>query len=381
MARDPQWAFVYWEITDDGIRTAKSKLQHPESWISLRIYDTTGRDFNGLNAHLHWDIGVDRGTNCYYFKVGKPGATITVDIGVRSPDGNFYPIARSGACEMPRDAMSPRGGVETSTVFRSGPAFSYRHKYVAPPRGPEPPPGPEWGHSDHPADSEKFFQHLAGEGWAKSEWTESLMDGRVVRWIKWSGPIAPEHLHFLPKTGGVFRSVEVLFQGERRVIKMESGEKVVYGPWRVTLQAVGTKGERRTIEQWMIRRRWTTEEGMTRVETPAILVRILGGRRVTVVQSGSESRLAHDVWGSEMLMQGASEWRWIGASENLQMGSSETQQLGASETFYMGSSETIRAGASEMLYLGASETFEFGASERHLGGASDLQGGSSEQRP
>jgi len=377
MARDPQWAFVYWEITDDGISSAKAKLNHPESWISLRIYDTTGRDFNGLNAHLHWDVGVDRGTNCYYFKAGKPGATISVDIGVRCPDGSFYPIARSGACEMPRDHISARGGVEATTVLRSGPGFTYKHRYIAPPAPPAPPPAPGYTEAAHPAESEKLFQHLAGEGWNRSEWFESLIDGRVVRWIRWSGPVAAEHLKMLPATTTPWKSIEVLFHGERRIIKLESGEKIVFGPWRMTLEAVGPRGERKTVEQWMVKRRWTTTEGMIRVETPAVITRILGGRRVTVAQSGSESRLLHDQWGSEQMMQGASEWRWIGASENMAQGSSELLQIGGSETLYLGASE--RAGASEMLYLGASETFGLGGSES-FGSSSDMSG-SSENKP
>jgi hypothetical protein len=116
---------------------------------------------------------------------------------------------------------------------------------------------------------------------------------------------------------------------------------------------------------------------MIRVETPAVITRILGGRRVTVAQSGSESRLLHDQWGSEQMMQGASEWRWIGASENMAQGSSELLQIGGSETLYLGASE--RAGASEMLYLGASETFGLGGSES-FGSSSDMFG-SSENKP
>ncbi len=366
MARDPQWACAYWEVTDDAIKAAREKLQDPQAGLSLRVYDTTHRDFNGLNAHTHWDLGIDRGTPAFHFKVGRPGATIHVDVGVRNYHGGFVPIARSNAVEMPRDAMSANSRAEFTTVFRSGPAYTYRHRYIAPPPSAQPPPPPPF-ESQYPAESERVFQHLAGEGWTRSEWMESLMDGRVVRWIRWSGPLTAEQLPLLPQLTQIktnFRNVEVLFQGERRVIKMESGEKVVYGPWRVTLEAVGPKGERKSIEQWMIRRRWTTGEGMVRVETPAILVRILGGARVSVVQSGSESRLAQESWGSQTLQLGASEWRWIGASENMAQGSSES----------------IQAGASELFYLGASETFMLGSSEIQ-GGSSDLFFGSSEGRP
>jgi len=384
MARDPQWAFAYWEITDDGIREAQNKVNDPHAGLSLRVYDTTHRDFNGLNAHSHWDLGVDRGTSSYYFKVGRPGATIHVDIGVRTWHGNFYPIARSGAVEMPRDAMSAHGGSEASTVLRSGAAFTYRHRYVPPPPPPGSPAPPPHGaparfEAPHPAESERFFQHLAGEGWSKSEWSESLMDGRIVRFIRWAGPVSAEHLEIL-KTAGSYHRIEVLFQGERKVVRTETGERVVYGPWKVVLEAVGHQGLRRTIEQWMIKRRWTTEEGVMRVETPAILTRILGGKRVTVAQSGSELRLAQEVWGSEMMTQGASEWRWIGASENLSLGSSEIVQQGSSETLYIGASETAAQGSSEWLYLGASETFGLGASER-LGSSDSRYLGSSENTP
>jgi hypothetical protein len=248
---------------------------------------------------------------------------------------------------------------------------------VAPPAPPAPPPAPGYTEAAHPAESEKIFQHLAGEGWNRSEWFESLIDGRVVRWIRWSGPVAAEHLKMLPATTTPWKSIEVLFHGERRIIKLESGEKIVFGPWRMTLEAVGPRGERKTVEQWMVKRRWTTTEGMIRVETPAVITRILGGRRVTVAQSGSESRLLHDQWGSEQMMQGASEWRWIGASENMAQGSSELLQIGGSETLYLGASE--RAGASEMLYLGASETFGLGGSES-FGSSSDMFG-SSENKP
>ena len=139
------------------------------------------------------------------------------------------------------------------------------------------------------------------------------------------------------------------------MVRFEQGERFVYGPWRVVLEVVGSGGERRTIQQWSVRHRWTTEGGQVRVETPAILTRILGGERVTIEKSGSEERLSRESWGSETLQQGASEWRWLGASETLMAGASETQQAGASEVFYLGSSEVLLMGSSESLRQGASE--------------------------
>lgn len=359
MARDPFWACCYWELTDRAIDAAREKIKDPKAGLALRVYDTTHREFNGLNAHVHWDLDLDRATTRYHIRIGKPGATMHFDVGVRTWNGDFLPIVRSNALEMPRDSVSPDARLEATTIFRSGPAFTYQHRYTAPPPSAAPPAPPPF-ETQYPSESEQIIKALNGDGWMRTEWTETLMDGRVVRWIRWSGPAAPEHLTLLTKVGGTYRTVEVLFAGERRIIKEGGGEKIVYGPWRVTLEAVGPKGERRTIERWALRRRWTTEEGVIRVQTPALIRRILGGSRITVVQSGSESRLLQDQWGSEMLQIGASEWPYIGASENLAQGSSEVHQGGASETLYLGASETSYSSAS--FYLGASETFDFGGS-------------------
>jgi hypothetical protein len=373
MARDPYWACAYWEITDEAIAAARQKLKAPQAGLSLRVYDTTYRDFDGQNAHLHWDLGIDRQTTRFHIRVGRPGSTIHVDVGVRSAQGDFAHIARSNPLEMPRDSVSMENRVEATTIFRSGPFYTYRHRYTPRPPSAAPAPPPPF-EAQYPTESEQIIKALNGDGWTRNEWTETMMDGRVVRWIRWSGPAVPQQVTFLSKTGGTYRTVEILFHGERRLVRTSTGEKTVYGPWRVTLEAVGPKGERRTIERWALRRRWATEEGVIRVETPAVIRRILGGHRITIVQAGSETRLSQEQWGSEYLQLGASEWPFAGASETLAAGASEIMQGGASETMYLGASEVAFQSSSEMFYLGASETFDFGASER-------LRGGSSEERP
>jgi hypothetical protein len=358
MARDPHWIFAYWEITDQGISAARAKIGDPSAGCALRVYDTTHRLFDGLNAHSYSDVDMDRKTNGYYLRVGRPPAVFHIDIGVRRADGAYAPIARSGAVEMPRDSVSPDTRTEWSTILRSGGGFGYRHRYVPTPGTPS--PAPVSGDPGSPAAFEDVFRNLAGEGWTRSEWIETLMDGRAVRWIRWTGPFLPEQFPLAP--GGTYRHVEVLFQGERRVVRLGEGERFVYGPWRILLEAVGLRGERRTIHRWMIRHRWTTEEGAARIETPAILTRILGGARGGLEQSGSELRMRREAWGSEFLQLGASEWRWAGASETLLAGASETQFVGATETLFLGASERQALGGSEILWeQGASEVFAGGS--------------------
>jgi hypothetical protein len=378
MARDPRNLFAYWEVTDEGFEGARKKIGDPNAGLAIRVYETTGRIFDGLNPNHFWDIGVDRGTNCYYLHVGRPGAVFHLDIGAKSGSGAYAPIARSGAVEMPREWVSGDGRVEWSSMMRSGAAASYHHRFVPRPGGPPPPQSSfDTGAGREP---DQIFQSLAGEGWKRSEWVESLMDGRVVRWIRWSGPFIAERLPVA--LTGTWHRIEVLFEGERRTVKFEGREQHFFGPWKIVMEAVGPRGERRFVQQWMMRKSWTTEEGRVVVETPAILRSILGGQRVVWEQSGSEARMLKETWGSEMLQRGASEWAWRGASETLMAGASETEFVGGTETLYLGGTESQFRGASEQWWFGASETLGGGASEQsHLGGSERLGGGSEEGRP
>ncbi len=339
MAQDPQWGFVYWEFPDEALAAARKKVSDPEAGLHLRVYDTTGVAFDGLNPHRFWDIAVDRRAGTHYLDLGRPGATFHVDIGVRSGTGLFAPIARSNALELPRDSVSPDTRVEWSTVLRSGRGSGYSHRYAAPPAPPPgPPPAPEI-RDGGPPDLEAVFRNLSGEGWTRVEWIETSMEGRAVRWIRWSGPVPADFPLPLPSS---FGNIEVLFSGERRVVQLPHGaEQTVYGPWRVVIEALGPGGERRVIDQWAVRRRWTTEEGHVRVETAALVRRVTGGEKVVLHRGGSEERLAGELWGSELLQLGGSEWSWRGSSELLYGGASEYRYAGASEGLLRGASENV----------------------------------------
>lgn len=341
MARDPQWIFVYWEVTDDAFARARAQVNDGNAGVFLRVYDTTFRMFDGTNANWYMDVPVHRPANNHYVFVNHPGSMFHIDIGVKSHDGYFAKIARSGAVEMPRNAVSPDTRVDWMTVTSQGGAPpDYEHRFVSKPA--TPPPEPQ---------VERLPQSLAGEGWTQAEWTETDMGGRTVRWIRWNGPYRREQW----RTEGRFERVEIVFEGERRVIRLEhGGERVVFGPWRVTIFGINPEGARHAIDRWSVYYSWPTEKGYERIETAPILHKILGGHRGIVVQVGSESRLMSEFWSSESLMRGASEWRWLGGSETWLSGASETFYLGASETRILGASETILQGASERLFVGSS---------------------------
>jgi hypothetical protein len=57
MPVDPNRLCVYWEVTDDSIERARQGLgsRRAGAWLCLRVYDVTGRIFDGQNAHSYFD--------------------------------------------------------------------------------------------------------------------------------------------------------------------------------------------------------------------------------------------------------------------------------------------------------------------------------------
>jgi len=108
MARDPYWIFAYWEVTDE--RRMQVEREAGASWNEmrkvLRVYDVTGKDFNGFNANRYFDIDLHPGATSWYINVGASDRSWCVDFGVITPGGKFIVIARSNIVMTPRDSAS-----------------------------------------------------------------------------------------------------------------------------------------------------------------------------------------------------------------------------------------------------------------------------------
>jgi hypothetical protein len=374
MVRDPDSAYLYWEITDEGIAAARSRLgaagQH--GWCNLRIYDTTGRDFDGTNANDYFDVRVDRNDREYYVMVRRPSSSMHAEIGIKTHEGFFQPVARSGRAEFPRNWPSPNATLEWMTVTSEDAppaAMPYRSRYA----GPEPPlPGrsgagyvdvwragyvpsaPDepkhggeqgpWSTSTH-ARSSTFERRAHVERWWRLDaWRTEWRGG--VRFLRWE--------HADPQR------ILVELLGETPIhYQIEGGEMVAYGPWRVTIKGWDHEPGRRVLATWSMR--WV------RASTPVIE----RWEHVVEREVVSEYERVHLAVGASeqarLLERGASEvWR-LGGSERVWLGASEWVAAGASETAWMGASEML--GASALLYAGASERLGAsptgGASERH----------------
>jgi hypothetical protein len=410
VVRDPDSAYLYWELTDEGIASARARLgpEGQHGWCNVRVYDTTGRDFDGTNANDYFDIRVDRTDREYYLMIRRPTSSMHVEIGVRTSEGFFQSICRSGRADFPRSAPSPNASLEWMTITSDDAppsAAPYRSRYT----GPEPRlPSREgagyfdvWRAAYAPSmpDRDAGREQPSGSGsvthrtierpgehverwWRLDEWRAEWRGGlRFTRWLgspdeqanfSWrEGPFPLE----LFDAGRV--AIELLGEVPAH-LQAEGNGFVVYGPWRVVIR--GFEGEqsddvsRRVLATWSMR--WV------RAVTPMIerFGHVLERRiinayeREHVVAGASDLHVLRERGASEHWRLGASERMWVGGSEWLAAGASETLWTGASQFGWLGASASIFRGASER--GGASERMGMGASEWARGNASGGLGSS-----
>jgi hypothetical protein len=390
---DPWRLFAYWEVRDEAIEAARSALGRGarDAWLNLRVYDVTGRIFDGTNAHSYFDVTVDRDTRQWFLDIGKPTSTHCVEIGMKSSEGYFVKIARSGRVDSPRAEPRGPGPIEWLSVHevtgevgvpvpgRAAPAAMH----PAPPSAHAPAhpagvwaEGECWVQGDIPA----FREWALLTGWESHDFlrTEWIGGHGRLEWFaagqrfEWVGPVVRTAWEAGPFAMPVEAPGLVEERHEGPVLVQKIGEKtrVIYGPWEVVIRGVSGHAEGRVLARWEVRKFWVSDVGFE-----------VEGGRVRWRALTPEEGAARLPGASEALRAGASERRWRAGSEARLAGASEVFRVGASELRYRGASETLYAGASERRYRGASEWLVRGASERLVGGASERLGrGASEAR-
>ena len=368
MPVDPDRLFVYWEVTDQSLERARAGLGAggKDCWLNLRVYDSTGRIFDGTNAHSYFDHGLDRADRQWFFHIGKPSSSAFVDVGLKSREGYFIKIARSGRIDFPRREAAPFTEPEWLSVRSTWGPVEHAGRGLHGRGAPPAPPGP--GHAESgPSDAPR--RHVALLPWEESivlgeggradvvEWEEHFTDGHseVHRQTSWESPVTISSWEAGPFTHPVEapEAIRQAFVGPTRVYRVGGRTHVVHGPWQVVIRGLGAHYGRAVVARWEIYKSWIADE-----------VKETHVRDIhPVLPPGA----------SEQLAPGASERRWRYASE--------ARLGGASEIFYLGASEVKARGASERLYVGASQYMMRGASERRLGGASEVRlAGASESR-
>ena len=108
MPVDPLRLYVYWEITDTSIAAARAGLgpAGERAWLNVRVYDITGRLFDGTNAHSYFDHRVERHERQWFFVIDKPTSNACAEVGLRSEEGYFVRSPARTASTFPATSRS-----------------------------------------------------------------------------------------------------------------------------------------------------------------------------------------------------------------------------------------------------------------------------------
>ena len=111
MARDPNWAYAYWDLNPTQVRNLLKSARQTASevrWI-LRVYSAALHPVEEKGHFFDVDIQVQGGN--YYLNLSKPGARFIVEIGVMDHSGMFRSTAQSNPVIMPlnhpSDTLAP----------------------------------------------------------------------------------------------------------------------------------------------------------------------------------------------------------------------------------------------------------------------------------
>ena len=429
MPVDPDRLYAYWEVTDGAIETARRGLgaAGETAWLCLRVYDVTGRIFDGTNAHAYFDHRVERHDRQWFFSLGRPGCSACVEVGMKSIEGYFVRIARSARVDLPRADVAPAAPAEWMTVREHAAGIAAAYEGVAPPADGQAPadgrtatgashgsctaPGASHDGATSGADATDGALRDDAAGAASGATGDggfaTAREGRheISRRVEWVGGVERASWQAGPFPYAVRPpAYEVTEEraGAARTVETAQGRIVVEQPWSVTIRGIGATLARRVIGRWEILRTVPAPAEAARIEGVPDAEQVhLGGSGSPVCRGASEEHLAAGselrlAGASEEFLLGASELRFGGASERLAAGASERSWVGASERMWLGASELRQAGASERVVRGTSEErlvaaapgwqadgaseHLLGASERRLGGASESRLGGQASR-
>lgn len=110
MARDPNWVHAYWHVSPEDEKEAKKNLGHKyeKSQKVLRMHDVTNVKFNGKNANRSFDIDVHPEAKNWYVDMWHDNVSYCAQFGLRTDEGEFYPLTDSNFVHTARSSYSDR---------------------------------------------------------------------------------------------------------------------------------------------------------------------------------------------------------------------------------------------------------------------------------
>ncbi|MFZ9850668.1 MAG: DUF4912 domain-containing protein, partial [Vulcanococcus sp.] len=98
LPRDPQWAYVFWEISEDDRNAA---FKAGASQLCLRVADVTGLGEGGSHPHTLQEVPVDSHATEWYLPVPLSDRDYRVELGYRRSGGGWISLATSAVARVP----------------------------------------------------------------------------------------------------------------------------------------------------------------------------------------------------------------------------------------------------------------------------------------
>ncbi len=98
LPRDPQWAFVFWELSDNDRRLA---MADGASQLVLRVADVTGLGAGAAHQHTMQEVVVNSHATEWYLPVPLSDRDYRVELGYRVGAGGWKSLAFSSVARVP----------------------------------------------------------------------------------------------------------------------------------------------------------------------------------------------------------------------------------------------------------------------------------------
>ncbi|MGB7566110.1 MAG: DUF4912 domain-containing protein [Prochlorococcaceae cyanobacterium] len=98
LPRDPQWAYVFWEISEADRQGA---LASGATQLALRLADVTGLANGATHPHTMQEVPVDAHSTEWYLPVPLSDRDYRVELGYRQPAGGWVSLATSAVARVP----------------------------------------------------------------------------------------------------------------------------------------------------------------------------------------------------------------------------------------------------------------------------------------
>jgi hypothetical protein len=111
LPRDPQWAYVFWEISSSDQERANAA---GATQLALRVADVTGLPLGAAHPHTLQELVVSSGATEWHLPMPVSDRDYRVELGYRTKSGGWFSLATSSVARMP--ALEPAGWVADAFV-------------------------------------------------------------------------------------------------------------------------------------------------------------------------------------------------------------------------------------------------------------------------